>query len=77
MYAIVGLHYPVTMGVLKQYFNTCKEGSSMKISYKKIGEEVVKKEDQLIQKQKEDFDRKREQERPKERKVTLDDDNVM
>lgn len=55
MYAIIGVHYPVTIAVLKQYFNSCKEGSSNTISYKKIGEEVVKKEDQKIQKQIDDF----------------------
>ena len=46
MYRAVGVHYPVTKAVIKQYFDSCKQGS--KISYKKIGEDVVKKLDTSV-----------------------------
>ena len=75
MYGAVGVHYPVTKAVIKQYFEICKQGS--KISYKKIGEDVVKKLDTSVQNYKENFEKKREQERGKETKVELQDDGVI
>ena len=46
MYSKIGMHYPVTKAVMKQYFEMNKSGS--KINYKKIGEDVVKKLDEKV-----------------------------
>lgn len=46
MHRKVGMHYPVTKVVLRQYFNAEKEsGSKESINYKKLGANALMKKD--------------------------------